>query len=332
MKKRFLAILLTLCMALTLFPETAWAADIIASGTCGKSGSSLNWSLDSSGTLTISGTGEMEDYGPGNSAAPWSTYSESIRTLTFEDGITRIGKQAFFTCSNLDGSLTIPNTVTSIGKYAFSGLNFTGTLQLSENLTTIEDEAFYSCDGFSGTLSIPSSVRTIGELAFAHCYGFEKIVIPNGVTSIGEAAFEFCYGVDRGSLTVPASVSSLGAFAFSHMGGITEFLVESGNTHYSVKDGVLFDKTQRTLVMYPDEKAGSQYIIPDGVTEIADGAFEDSGNSVWVENLRSVVFPASISKIGYFAFVNCGCNDYYFKGNAPSIEKLDVFSPAPVLK
>ncbi len=331
MKKRFLAILLTLCMALTLFPETAWAADIIASGTCGKSGSSLNWSLDSSGTLTISGTGEMEDYGPGNSAAPWSTYSESIRTLTFEDGITRIGKQAFFTCSNLDGSLTIPNTVTSIGKYAFSGLNFTGTLQLSENLTTIEDEAFYSCDGFSGTLSIPSSVRTIGELAFAHCYGFEKIVIPNGVTSIGEAAFEFCYGVDRGSLTVPASVSSLGAFAFSHMGGITEFLVESGNTHYSVKDGVLFDKTQRTLVMYPDEKAGSQYIIPDGVTEIADGAFEDSGNSVWVENLRSVVFPASISKIGYFAFVNCGCNDYYFKGNAPSIEKLDVFSSQDTL-
>ena len=94
-------------------------------------------------------------------------------TLTIPDSVTSIGDSTFFGCSGLTGSLTIPNGVTSIGDYAFR-----------------------NCKGFTGRLVIPQNVKTIGEEAFMHCINLQdNIIIPENVVFIGKNAFFNCKGI-----------------------------------------------------------------------------------------------------------------------------------------
>lgn len=95
--------LLTLCIVLALLPGTAWAAETL--GTCGDN---LTWSY-SDGTLTIQGTGRMDDYSEYNS--PWYNYGGQMHTVSISDGVTSIGKYAFFECTSLT-SVDIPDSVT----------------------------------------------------------------------------------------------------------------------------------------------------------------------------------------------------------------------------
>ena len=101
MKRKFLASLLAVCMALSLLPVTARAAEV-ASGTCGAEGggSNLTWVLDDAGTLTISGTGAMANFSS-SSNQPWASNRSKIRTVTIGGGVTSIGNYAFSDCSGL---------------------------------------------------------------------------------------------------------------------------------------------------------------------------------------------------------------------------------------
>ena len=135
--QRLLSLALCLLLCAALLPGTVWAAEIVDSGTCGKN---LTWTLDSAGTLTISGTGEMEDYeigkDPYDAPSPWLDYANrgAINTVVIRDGVTSIGCGAFYWCRSLT-SVTIPNSVTSIVGGAFFDCNsltdiyFTGTEQ-----------------------------------------------------------------------------------------------------------------------------------------------------------------------------------------------------------
>ena len=116
MKKRILFLALVMVMIFTLLPMSAFAADVVSSG---KSGSNLTWTLDSEGTLTISGTGAMTDY-INDSKAPWFNSRSSIKSAIIESGVTTIGDYAFFGCSSLT-SVTIPDSVTTIGEEDFYG-------------------------------------------------------------------------------------------------------------------------------------------------------------------------------------------------------------------
>lgn len=107
MKKKVVSLTLVLCMLLSFMPIIASAA---TSGTCG---SNLTWTLDN-GTLTISGTGEMDNWDHWkDNYAPWSSHAENIKDVIIKNGAISIGKSAFFLCSNLT-NITIPNSVTSI--------------------------------------------------------------------------------------------------------------------------------------------------------------------------------------------------------------------------
>ncbi|MDE5764704.1 MAG: leucine-rich repeat domain-containing protein [Ruminococcus sp.] len=109
--------------------------------------------------------------------------------ITIPDSVTSIGKYAFCECHNLK-SITIPDSVKSIGKYAFSDCKY---------LTSI---------------TIPNSVMSIGDNAFAFCVRLKSVTIPNSVTSIGAKAFKFCERLT--SITIPDSVTSIGAEAFCY--------------------------------------------------------------------------------------------------------------------
>ena len=132
-------------------------------------------------------------------------------SLTIGNSITTIGDEAFSNC-HITGSLTIPNSVTSIGDYAFSSCNFTGSLTIPNSVTSIGKGAFYNCIYFTGSLTLPNSVTTIEDYTFDSCRFTGPLTIPNSVTTIGMAAFAGCRFT--GSLIIPNLVTTIGGSAF----------------------------------------------------------------------------------------------------------------------
>ena len=153
--------LLMLCALATI---SLAANAVIQSGKCGDN---VNYTLSDDGTLEITGTGDMYNWGVWNNNSPWYAQRESVVTVRIGDGVTSIGKSAFALCSDLT-SVIVPNSVTSI-----------------------EEKAFTWCISLTSVI-IPNSVTSIGEDAFSACHGLTSIIIPNSVTSIGRGAFYGC--------------------------------------------------------------------------------------------------------------------------------------------
>ena len=133
--------------------------------------------------------------------------------------ITEIENFAFFFCGSLT-SLTIPNSVTSIGNEAFSSSGLT-SLSIPNSITTIEAGICGFCYGLT-SLTIPNSVTTIEDNAFKGCYNLTSLTIPNSVTSIGHNAFDNC---GFASLTIPNSVTTIGDNAFEGCTALTSVTV-----------------------------------------------------------------------------------------------------------
>jgi len=129
------------------------------------------------------------------------------------------------TIGNTANGYVIPNTVETVGDYAFSECSgFTGALRIPDSVVSIGNNAFSGCSGFTGknynyessVLIIPPNVVSIGNNAFSGCSGFTgDLVIMEGVKSIGEAAFMNCTGF-AGTLTLPSTLESIGSSAFYH--------------------------------------------------------------------------------------------------------------------
>ncbi len=187
MRKRLLSFVLAVLMIASLLPATALAADIVDSGTCGAEGdgSNLTWTLDSEGVLTISGSGDMYDYGLFD--APWYGIRSLVKSAVIADGVTSIGEKAFLYCTSLT-SVTIPDSVTSIGSGAFYYCTSLTSVTIPGSVTSIGAEAFYNCTSLT-SVTIPNSVTSIGDSAFFYCTSLTSVTIPDSVTSIGDDAF-----------------------------------------------------------------------------------------------------------------------------------------------
>ena len=142
-------------------------------------------------------------------------YCYNLSSMTLPESLTSIGDGAFEGCSGLTGSLTLPNSLTSIGSYAFSNCyGLTGSLTIPNSVTSIGEWAFSDCSGFTGLLTLPNSLTTIEAFAFYDCYGLTgSLTIPDAVTSIGYGAFEYCSNL-TGSLSIGNSVTSIDNYAF----------------------------------------------------------------------------------------------------------------------
>ena len=135
-----------------------------------------------------------------------------LTSITIPDSVTSIGSSAFEYCSSLT-SITIPNSVTSIGAYAFYNCSSLTSITIPDSVTSISSSAFYGCSSLkSVTFGENSKLESIGNRAFSVCSSLTSITIPDSVTSIGEHAFSGCSSLT--SITIPSSVTSIGEYAF----------------------------------------------------------------------------------------------------------------------
>ena len=141
-------------------------------------------------------------------------YGLAITSITIPNSVTSIGLCAFEGCSGLTGSLTIPNSVTSIGGAAFYGCSgLTGSLTIPNSVTSIESYTFYGCSGLTGSLIISDSVASIGERAFYGCGRLKYLSLGRDVYSIGYEAFYGCSSITE--ITSKATLApTLGEDAF----------------------------------------------------------------------------------------------------------------------
>ena len=303
-------------------------------------------------------------------------YCTILTNVTIPSSVTNIGAGAFFDCSSLiaitvnplnsvystvdgvlfnssqttliqcpggkGGTCTVPASVTNIGAYAFyhcaslTAITVTAPNPIYSSVDGVlfkqSQTTLIQCpEGRAGAYTIPSTVTSIGDWAFSDCTSLTGIAIGSSVTNIGYEAFYDCSSLTAitvdaanavyssvvgvlfdksqttliqcpegkaGSCTIPSTVTHIGSDAFYYCRSLTAITVDAANSVYSSVDGVLFDKSQTTLLQCPEGKAGA-YTIPSTVTNIASEAF------YYCASLTNVTIPKSVTSIGSQVFTFC---------------------------
>ena len=186
------------------------------SGMCGDN---LYWEYKNN-KLSITGSGEMYD------GTPWFRLCDSIYSVSLPNSITSIGNRAFSGCYNLV-SITIPNAVTYIGNRAFADCIALTSITLPNSLTSIAYATFAGCTSLASVI-IPSSVTMIEEYAFEDCTSLASVIIPNSVTSIGYATFSNCTSLP--SITLPNSITSIESSTFAGCTSLASVIIPGSVT------------------------------------------------------------------------------------------------------
>ncbi|MBQ3009535.1 MAG: leucine-rich repeat protein, partial [Oscillospiraceae bacterium] len=202
-------------------------AKLVTENRTGICGENITWEIDGEGTLTITGTGDMDDYMPESEwsdypVTPWvDHYANGVRKIVISDGITSIGDYAFFSFYHLE-SIEIPDSVTEIGNNVFQYCYSLKEIDMPDNLLSIGEKAFFACSELE-KLEIPETVEYIGEGAFMYCSSIAVAEIPEGVDVICSNTFNSCYNLL--TVVIPKSVTYIGEYAFGNCHGI-------GNVYY----------------------------------------------------------------------------------------------------
>lgn len=285
----------------------------------GEDGSSITWSLSSSGVLTVSGSGCLRGiwYDSNN-----VFFGSDIKSVKINTGITSLDDGTFYQCTNLT-NVTLPTSVTSIGFGAFYECTSLPAINIPASVSYIGEYAFYSCSSLQ-SITLPSSVTTIDTEAFANCtsltsasiYGdigtdaFNNCVALSSLTIngtplfIGDSAFAYCTSLS--SVNMPSSVAEVGFGAFADCeslisANINGNLLESAfDGCYSLKNVTLNSSCQSIgRRAFADCRAIATLTLPNTVKTIDEAAFQGC------ENLTSISLPSSLNTLGNHAFYDC---------------------------
>ena len=244
----------------------------------------------------------------------YSPFGSQITSFTFGDSVEHIPASLCYGMKNLK-SITIPNSVTSIGEKAFFNCN-SSLISINVDKSNSKYDSRDNCNAIIETATntliigckntiIPNGVTSIENYAFYSCSSLTSITIPNSVTSIGYSSFSDCSSLT--SITIPNSVTSIGGSAFSNCSSLTSLTIPNSLT--SIGDYAFYRCSSLTSVT-----------IPNSVTSIGEEAF----NGCY--RLTSVTIGNSVTSIGYSAFAGCRPDTMIIKAPTPPSLYTDAFT------
>ncbi len=275
----------------------------ILTGVCGDD---LTWTLNGSGVLTISGTGDMYNfsyhYEP---LIPWADHIEEIKSVVIEDGATSIGNFAFSNAVNLT-SVTLPDTLTLIGESAFRSCIQLADVVWSENLAEVKGFAFMNCTALPSA-DLGSKIELIGNSAFYGCSGLEEVNLGESLLGIDTLAFGGCTSLTE--ISMPDTVEALGSDVFNGCTALTTVKLSEGLKNlpaYTFNECTsLVNVTMPEYLTTIGERCFyycqslESIDLPVSLIAMDNDAF---GHCI---KLHDIEFPMALSFVGYFAFNGC---------------------------
>ena len=270
----------------------------------GQSGTfgTLTWKLTDDGTLTISGSGEMDSLG-----YPWEDYASTVRRLEVQSGVTSIASFAFSGFEALE-EVVLADTVTIIDGSAFSMCGKLSKLDLGSGLRVIYSHAFEFCDSLE-EVNLPASASSISPSAFENCGSLQNFHVASGNETYcdaegvlfwnGKVLLAAFPGGRIGSYTVPGSVKTIGDCAF-YASKLTEVVLPSGLK-------AMGDYCFRYSTI-------SQLTLPAGLENLGVGAFEGC------KKLKTVTVPGSVKTVPESAFFGSGLETVELEDGITAIE------------
>ena len=264
----------------------------------------------------ISLTNVVLPYGITNIGVSTFSGCESLASVTIPDSVTSIGEQAFLNTALLKNqtttekyvgkwvidwdsdvkNVTIKNGTVGIADHAFERRTSLESITIPDSVEFIGVYAFLDCWELK-QVNMPESMTAIGDCAFYGCDSIESVIVPKGVTQIGDWIFYGCASLT--SVSIPDSVIDIQLNAFEKCVALNEINVDEMNKAYKSDSGVLLNKNETELILYPAGKKETTYNIPDSVVTINNGAFEN------VSVIESIIIPNSVVNIERFAIYNC---------------------------
>lgn len=350
--KRIWSMVLGSAVLLTMMLIFAGAAETEPT-TSGKCGENVTWIFSSdTGTLTISGTGEMNNYSSlMQNSAPWKELREEIKRVVIQDGVTTVGGGSFISCINLETvdiatsvqsierrafesctsimQIDLPQSIHSIGSSVFEGCTGLSSITLPNDLSKIESYTFAGCSDLQ-QVAFPEKLEEIGDSSFSDCIQLENVTIPDNTNRIGEFAFKNCTSIE--SIIIPTNISNLAQYAFSGCTNIKSLTIPASIDHgYGgafescsavtyikfTGDGPMGTFVPLSTPWYQSSAEGNQItiVIENGVTSISENAFQNCAG------LENISIPQSVTQIGSGAFENCtGLQNIILPNNLRQIE------------
>lgn len=259
-----------------------------------------------SATVTYTG---VEKLGPYTLAV--SDYSGTVivpDSVQYEGNwyhVTEVGDNAFQ--QSYVRSVTLPESVTKIGVYAFQSATNLQSINIPSGVTYIEDKTFAGCN----SLPVINGIRYADTYLLATTDKTQtNYTISERTKWIAEEAFKDSYAAT--SITLPSSILSIGTSAFRGCTSLTSVTIEN-NPRYTSVDGILYTAALDTIICYPSGREEEDIVIPDHVTVVAAGAYADN------THIKSLQVPENVTKIVSTAFTGCD-----------SLTKLTIASPSIV--
>lgn len=220
-----------------------------------------------------------------------SVISKLQGPLTLPAGLETIGGSAF-SWQRFLTDFELPSSVTSIGTYAFNGCESlkvtSGNLVLPQNMTEVPDRIFGECKSLNATLTLPPNATRIGTYAFNNCATLTgQLNLPAALSTIDSYAFQYCTGF-TGQINLPANLTTIKDDAFQGCTGFTGQLI--------IPEKVT---TLGGSAFYRCRGLEGEVVLPDSLTEIGTYAFNEC------IKITGVKLPAQLKKIGTRAFQNC---------------------------
>lgn len=333
-------------------------ADIVDSGTLNQG--KITWTLDSEGTLTVSGEGWLYD-AASSGRSPWMNMD--VRRAVIKSGVTVLSPHIFYGCKAL-ASVQLADTVTEISSDAFQNCVSLKEIDIPASVTRFDQRPFEGCTSLeritvdpenpnfysdAGVLvqregvdwyntkpsarlvccpaaypndsyQIPEHVTRIDQNAFEGCKNLASILVSDHVAYIEPNAFRGCTALT--SVTLSANVTDFDSTIFQDCPNLAEVHFSPGNPVYSSRDGLVLENRdgETTLVYCPGAFHRNNYRIPDGISRIDSEAFKGCTGLT-----GSLTIPGGVKTIGFSAFEDCtGLSGSLTLENG--VESVDVYA------